>query len=127
VPQLVGPILATAFALAAIAPGLNLYRGWMSHATYDLPAIQSQFADIVPAGTRVAGPDSTLFLMRSKSPATITKFTNLGDLYSEGVRHYLVGQSSPAPTGVPAGSWAARRSLGCATWAGSVTCLYQVP
>ena len=127
VPRFVGPVIAAILIVAAVAPGLNLYRGWMSHAAYDLPAIQNQFADIVPAGTRVAGPDSTLFLMRSKAIATVTKFTNLGNLYSEGVRYYLVDQASAAPTGVPASSWAARRSLACATWAGSTTCLFQVP
>jgi hypothetical protein len=121
------PALIAVVTLCATLPGLNLYRGWMSRATYDLVAIQNQFADVTPPGVRVAGPLSALFLMRSRDVTTVTAFINQGDLYSQGMRYYLQDVVSPAPTGVPAAAWAARRTLSCAAWAGGMQCLFEVP
>ena len=119
-------LLATLAIVVAVTPGLNYYRTWMGHAKYNLVAIQNQFQSAAPAGQRVAGPDVALFFMTSRNPLTITKFTNLSDLYRDGVRYYLVVDGAPSPVGVPADSWAARKTITCATWNDVAECLVRV-
>jgi len=121
------PLLATVAVLIAVVPGLCLYGSWAANATYNLVAIQDRFASLVPSGERVAGRDSALFLMTSRAVTIIVGLANNGDLYAEGVRLYLVLDGEPAPNGVPATAWAARRSLACADWNSVTECLVRVP
>jgi hypothetical protein len=120
-------LLAIAAILVAVAPGLRLYGTWAGGATHNLVAIQNQFANVVPAGERVAGRDVALFFMRSEAVTTVVKFTNQGNLYAEGVRLYLVLAGDPAPNGVPPSSWAARQPIACANWNATTECLVRVP
>jgi hypothetical protein len=113
--------------LIAVAPGLRLYARWVGGASYDLVSIQDRFASIVPAGEKVAGRDSSLFLMRSRAVTIIVGLANNGDLYADGVRWYLVLDGDPPPKGVPDSSWAARQTVACADWNGTPECLFHVP
>jgi 4-amino-4-deoxy-L-arabinose transferase-like glycosyltransferase len=127
------PVALVAIAiLLAAAPGLVQYAGWSRRATYSLPEIQDHFATLVPAGERVAGRESALFLMRSKAITLEVQLTqrdteaNAGDLYSAGVRWYLQPTTEPAPPGVPAAVWADRQTVACATWDRLNECLIKL-
>ncbi len=119
-----GVLLALA-VIVAVGPGLFSYATWMQGATYDLVAIQSQFAAAAPQGQTVAGPASALFLMRSKATTTVVGLANDGDLYAQGTRLYLLTRDAAKPTGVPPAVWTARREIMCADWRGHI-CLYSV-
>lgn len=121
------PILATAAVLVAVAPGLGQYARWARNVSYDLVGIQARFESLVPAGERVAGRESALFLMTSRNVTIIVGLANKGDLYATGVRWYLVPVTDPAPNGVPDGAWSARQTVACADWAGATECLFHVP
>jgi hypothetical protein len=125
--------LAVLAILVAVAPGLVWYGNWARHATYDLVAIQNQFADAVPPGQMVAGGDSALFLMRSKAKTVVVGLANKGDIYAQGARWYLlsVDNANPSdaaiPTGVPDAIWSARERVMCAAWRGGTVCLFHLP
>ena len=110
-----------------MAPGLAWYGNWARHATYDLVAIQNQFADAVPPGQMVAGGNSALFLMRSKAKTVVVGLhANEGDLYAQGARWYLLSDKDPDPTDVPNSVWAARERVMCASWRGGTVCLFHL-
>jgi 4-amino-4-deoxy-L-arabinose transferase-like glycosyltransferase len=125
------PGLAAVATVVAVAPGLVWYGSWVRRATYDLPGIQARFANALPAGERVAGRDSALYLMRSGSVTLITQPgggpANPGDLYATGVRWYLLPVDDPAPPGVSNAVWAARGTVMCAAYGGITNCLFHVP
>jgi len=88
----------TAAIVVAVAPGLAWYGNWARHATYDLVAIQNQFADAVPPGEMVAGGDSALFLMQSRAKTVVVGLnTNEGNLYAQGARWYLLASDAANP------------------------------
>lgn len=125
--RLVTGVVAGAAILVAVFPGLAWYGNWAGHATYDMVAIQNQFADAVPPGGMVAGSaNSALFLMRSKAKTVIVGLANRGDLYAQGARWYIQINSATPPNGVPAPAWAARELIMCATWRGDDVCLFHV-
>jgi hypothetical protein len=119
-------LVVAAAIVVAVAPGLAWYGNWARHATYDLVAIQNQFADAVPPGEVVAGGDSALFLMRSKAKTVVVGLANKGDLYAQGARWYLLSDKDPYPTDVPDSVWAAREGVMCASWRGGTVCLYHL-
>jgi 4-amino-4-deoxy-L-arabinose transferase-like glycosyltransferase len=126
------PHLTAAVAIViAVTPGLAWYGNWARHATYNLPAIQSQFADAVPRGEIVAGTaggDPPTMMLSSGAKLVVVGLANLGDLYAQGARWYLQPASvATAPSGVPPGVWAARERVTCATWRDMLTCLYHLP
>ena len=124
------PALAVAVTAAAIAPGLAWYGSWARHATYNLPDIQARFASAVPAGERVAGRESALYLMRSRAITLITQPgggpANHGDLYAQGVRWYLLPTDDPAPPGVSDAIWAAKQRVLCADYGDVTECLFRL-
>ncbi len=129
-----GMALAACLAMViAAGPGLGLFYSWNHHATNDLPRVQDRFAALVPAGERVAGRESGLFLMKSRAITIEVQLTqtdtaaNAGDLYSGGVRWYLQPTTAPVPPGVPAEAWAQRETLGCVTWNRLDECLIKLP
>ena len=117
--------------VAATAPGLAWYAVWAHGATYDLPAVQDQFARVTPDNVVVAGPDAALFELKSKATTVIFGSVagpaNDGDLYAQGVRWYLVATNAAAPRGVPDDVWAARQQVACTTYGGANQCLYHLP
>ena len=123
--------LVLAITVAAAAPGLAWYGSWARGASYNLPEIQSRFASAVPAGERVAGRESALFLMRSQAVTLITQPgggpANHGDLYAQGVHWYVLPADDPPPPGVSAATWASRQSVECADYGGVRECLFHVP
>jgi hypothetical protein len=127
--RLAVPVAAALVFVAAAGPGLAWYAHWARGATYDLPAIQDQFARYAPANTEVAGGPAAILLMKSKSSTVITgnAAANAGDLYAKGVRWYLVRIDAGAPIGVPADVWSARRQMTCAAYEGATQCLYRLP
>jgi 4-amino-4-deoxy-L-arabinose transferase-like glycosyltransferase len=124
--------VAVVAIVAAMAPGLAWYGNWARHATYDLVAIQNQFADAVPPGQIVAGDDSALFFMRSKARTFILDQANNGDIYAQGARWYLLPfdaanpNDAAIPNGVPEAVWAARERVMCASWRGGTECLFHL-
>jgi 4-amino-4-deoxy-L-arabinose transferase-like glycosyltransferase len=124
-------LIAAAAILVAVTPGLVWYGNWARHATYNLPAIQSQLADVVPRGEIVAGTaggDPPTMMLSSEAKLVVVGLANLGDLYAQGARWYLQPASvATAPVGVPPGVWAARELVKCATWRDMPTCLYHLP
>jgi 4-amino-4-deoxy-L-arabinose transferase-like glycosyltransferase len=124
-----GPRLVAAFAIAiAVAPGLAWYGNWARHATYTEVALQNKYADAVPAGELVVGDsDAALFLMRSHARTVIIGLANMGDLYSEGARWYLLWEPAQRPVGVPEAVWAAAEQVTCSSWRGGTKCLYHLP
>ena len=124
--------MAVVAIVAAMAPGLAWYGNWARHATYDLVAIQNQFADAVPPGQIVAGDDSALFFMRSKARTFILDQANNGDIYAQGARWYLLPfdaanpNDAAIPNGVPEAVWAARERVMCASWRGGTECLFHL-
>jgi 4-amino-4-deoxy-L-arabinose transferase-like glycosyltransferase len=129
--RVVAALLVVAVTAVAIAPGLQWYSSWASHATYTMPAAQASLADAVPDGQRVAGTESAIFLLRSHAITLLTQrvggVANDGNLYAQGVRYYLVPAADPAPKGVPDATWAARRLIFCAVYGGVNQCLYRLP
>lgn len=126
-------LIVTAAIVVAVAPGLAWYGNWARHATYDLVAIQNQFADAVPPGEMVAGGDSALFLMQSRAKTVVVGLnTNEGNLYAQGARWYLLASDAAnpndaaIPTGVPEAVWATRDRVMCASWRGGTECLFHV-
>jgi 4-amino-4-deoxy-L-arabinose transferase-like glycosyltransferase len=126
-------LIVTAAIVVAVAPGLAWYGNWARHATYDLVAIQNQFADAVPPGEMVAGGDSALFLMRSRAKTVVVGLnTNEGNLYAQGARWYLLASDAAnpndaaIPTGVPEAVWATRERVMCASWRGGTECLFHL-
>jgi len=123
--------LVLAVTVATAAPGLAWYASWAHGATYNLPDIQARFASAVPAGERVAGRESALFLMRSDAVTLITQPgggpANQGNLYAQGVRWYVLPADDPPPPGVSAAIWASRQSVECAEYGGVRECLFHVP
>jgi hypothetical protein len=130
-PRLTGPVLTALVFVAATAPGLAWYAVWAHGATYDLPAVQDQFARVTPDNVVVAGPDAALFELKSKATTVIFGSVagpaNDGDLYAQGVRWYLVATNAAAPRGVPGDVWAARQQVACTTYGGANQCLYHLP
>lgn len=124
------PAFAIVIIVATTAPGLAWYASWARHATYNLPAIQDNFAASVPDGERVAGRESALYLMKSKAITMLTQPgggpANHGDLYVQGVKYYLLPVDDPAPPGVPDAVWAARERIMCAEYGGVTECLFHV-
>ena len=121
------PALLVSVAAVAVTPGLVWYGSWARNATYDLPDIQARFASAVPAGERVAGQQSALYLMTSGAITIVTQIpANDGDLYAEGVRWYLVPAEDPAPAGVSSATWAARERVMCGDYGGVSECLFHV-
>lgn len=126
--------LAVAALLCAVlaAPGLGAYASWVVGAGSTAPAIQAEMASVVPSGSVVVGVDSALFLMRAPV-TTIIPWEGLpgneGDLYhTAGARWYLTnGDRTPGTVDLPQGVWAARQRIACATWFGTLDCLYRVP
>jgi len=118
--------------VVAIAPGLAWYGNWARQATYDLVAIQNQFADAVPPGQIVAGDDAALFFLRSKARTFILDQANKGDIYAQGARWYLLKadaanpNDAAIPNGVPDSVWAARERVTCASWRGGTECLFHL-
>ncbi len=129
-PRMAGALVLVV-TLAAAAPGIAWYGSWARGATYNLPDIQARFASAVPAGERVAGRESALFLMRSDAVTLITQPgggpANHGDLYAQGVHWYVLPADDPPPPGVPAAIWASRESAMCGQYGGVRECLFHVP
>ncbi|MFI5258770.1 MAG: ArnT family glycosyltransferase [Candidatus Limnocylindrales bacterium] len=119
-------LLIAAVIVGAAVPGLVWYGRWARSATYELVAIQDQFANAVPAGQVVAGRDSALFLMRSNATTTIVGLANTGDLYAQGVRWYLEPADAGAPAGVSEATWASKERIMCAEYGGTTECLFHV-
>jgi hypothetical protein len=128
---LVVPLVTALAVVLAVTPGLAWYARFAARATFDLPAIQDDFADLVPAGTVVAGPSSATYLMKSEAITVIFGSAagpaNDGDLYARGVRWYLMPVGAATPNGVPADAWSGRRQVACGTYGGATQCLYQLP
>ena len=132
IPRAAYLAVAALLCVLLAAPGLGAYAAWVVGAPSTAPAIQAQMASVVPPGSVVVGVDSALFLMRAPV-TTIIPWRgipgNEGDLYqTAGARWYLTnGDRTPDTVDLPPGVWAARERIACATWFGTLDCLYRVP
>jgi hypothetical protein len=110
---------------------LLCWAGSAYGATYDLPAVQDQFARVTPDNVVVTGPDSAIFELKPNATTVIYGSVagpaNDDDLYAQDVRWYLVPINAAPPPGVPNDVWAARQQVACTTYRGTTQCLYRLP
>ena len=122
--------LAATIGLAIVAalPGVRSLRGWMLHATYDLPRVQDEVLRLVNDGHAIQG--AVTMAMRLPVPTIITQAdVNAGDLYAtHDVRWLLTNRSmTPAWAAAHPRAWARREVLVCYPWPSGEACLIRVP
>ncbi|MEO8247616.1 MAG: glycosyltransferase family 39 protein [Chloroflexota bacterium] len=127
----VNAVLALALVVAIAAAGVASLQRWFSIATYRLPAIQQELADLLPPGAVVQGWFAPTLAMRAPVTTIVAQGeVNRGDTYQRlGVRWLLLERRGEPVDWLELhrDAWANRRWLGCWTWQRGEICLDQLP
>ena len=115
------------------APGLALWATWMGAATFRLPAIQAEVAELVGRDAAIEGGLAPTFAMRAAVSTLVVRpelAINAGDLYADHNVRWIVASETYRPTWADAHPdvWAGRQVVRCYRWGPPPeTCLIRIP